>query len=122
MYSEGIEQCDDGNGIDDDACNNSCGFNVPSCDDISFVVAPTTGVAPRLVTGTWNSLTGFTASTLYRGTGVPVAFPTSPASYTYTASGIYTAALTVSNNLSGIYFNICNIDLSIDPTPIDGVC
>ena len=116
------EQCDDGNTTDNDACSNTCGFSTPSCTVVNFVVTPTTGYAPKLVTGTWNTPGGFTISSLYRGTGSPVSSPTSPAGYTYTTSGAYTATLTIANSSSGSFTGSCTVPISITNAPINGFC
>ena len=86
------------------------------------MVTPTTGAAPRVVTGTWNTVAGFTTPLLTRGTGSPVVSPTSPSSFTYTASGSYTATLTIANSLSGSMTGSCTVGISISNAPINGIC
>jgi len=56
LYENGVEQCDDGNANNDDACSNSCTLNTPSCPAFNFTIAPTTGTVPRPVTGTWSGV------------------------------------------------------------------
>ena len=116
------EQCDDWNGDDTDACSNTCSLNLPTCPAIDFNITPMTWFAPTTVTWSWNNITGFTASTLFRGTGVPVPFPTNPDTFIYSYSGSYTGTLTLSNNLSGSLSISCDINLNISNAPIDGIC
>ena len=54
------EECDDGNTNDNDACNNACELASPACIDFNFTVTPSTGYIPKLVTGSWNNLSGYT--------------------------------------------------------------
>lgn len=112
VYNDIEEQCDDGNGLDDDACSNSCELNAPTCTAFGFVVSPTTGAAPKLVTGTWTSISGYTVNTLNRGTGTPVSFPTSPSSFTFNYSGSYNPTITITNSYSGSLSISCSMGVS----------
>jgi cysteine-rich repeat protein len=114
------EQCDDWDGINTDACSNSCTLNTPSCPAFNFTIAPTTWSVPRAVTGSWNSpVTGFTVTKINWTPTIFVNSPSSPIGYTYLTAGNYTWFITVANNLSGAITATCSVSLSYK---LDGVC
>ena len=114
------EQCDDGNGVNTDACSNTCQLVAPSCSSFDFNISPTTSTVPTSVTGSWTVPNGFVASILSWGSGItPIVSPLSPSTYTYLTAWNYTGTLTIANSLSGSMTTTCDVSLSYT---LDGVC
>lgn len=115
------EQCDDGNDIDWDSCNNACQLTVPSCTYIS--VSPTIWSVWLESVLTINVLSWFVYSNLDRWDGSTIVTdPYDDISHIYSATWNFTTSITITNSLSWTINTICNENITITNEPIDAVC
>lgn len=112
------EDCDDSNTSNNDGCNSSCKFEVPNCNDLSYIFWINTDVTKLTIATTNNlssrskikSLTRWDNSTILSNINFPQ-------SHSYSQLGTYQTEVQVQNNLSWSVIKICQESVTIKSIP-----
>lgn len=112
------EDCDDSNTSNNDGCNSSCKFELPNCNDVSYIFGINTDITKLTIATTNNLSSRSKIKSLTRWDNSSVLNNTNfPQSHSYTQLGTYQTEVQIQNNFSGSIIKICQESITIKSIP-----
>lgn len=112
------EQCDDGNTDNDDGCNQTCKYEIPNCNNISYVFWTKNNLAELSVSSINNQSTRTTVTSISRWDNSSIQNNTTfPQKHRYEKLWTFQTQIILKNTLSWSVTKVCEESITIEEIP-----